>query len=68
MGKYTVRAEVTISVSTDVEADSEKEAVIEAAQRPMCTLYATNQNDPDTEWVTSGELDGTPCLFKVEAQ
>jgi hypothetical protein len=57
--KYTVSGAITISVSTDVLASSEKEAMDLALERPMISLcHQCSRGDPDVEWITSGELDG----------
>lgn len=66
MKLYAVHAEVTISVFTYVKAKSEREAKRIADDRPMCTLHRTDQDDPDVEWSTSGELDGSPRKLTVE--
>lgn len=62
--KYRVVAEMTISVSTVVEASSEAEAIEIAQDRYPETLHV--QGDDTVEWCTSGELDGTPKNFTVE--
>lgn len=62
--KYRVVAEMTISVSTVVEATSEKEAIEIAQDRYPESL--DTQGDDTVEWCTSGELDGTPKNFTVE--
>lgn len=68
MSKFLVRAEVTISVLTEVEADDESEANEIASQRDLIHLchQCASSRDIDSEWVTSGELDGSPMKFSVE--
>jgi len=59
--KYRVRAMMTISVYTDVEADSPEQAIELAGEhgnQGFCN-QCSNGN-ADEEWVTSGELDGEP--------
>ena len=57
MKTYRVEAEVTISVSTLVEAKSMAEAIRIAEQRGMTAIHE-NCPDETAEWVTTGELDG----------
>jgi hypothetical protein len=65
--KFTVTATVTISLSTEVEAKSAAEAERIAEERPLMGLcWACAQGTPDEEWVTAGELDGTPQKIRVE--
>ena len=69
MHRYMVTAHVTISMSTDVLADSEDEAVRVAEGRGMqslCWACAGGQVHRGMEWVTSGELDGEPEIVDVE--
>jgi hypothetical protein len=59
--KYRVSALCTISVFTDVEADSPGEAKRLAQKRGMIGLcHQCAGGNVDEEWCTSGELDGTP--------
>lgn len=61
MAKFTVVATITISVHTDVEAETLKEAFEEAKKRGMISLcHQCARGEDDREWVTSGELDGLP--------
>lgn len=64
MPKFIVSANVTISVWTEVEADTEQEAMALAEDRPMQTLChqcsGTRHSQGREEWRTSGELDGSP--------
>lgn len=65
MAKWSLVGEVTISVSTEVEAETEEEARAIAECRDLVTLKATWQDDPDSEWCTSGELDGSVTIIEV---
>lgn len=59
MKEYLVSSTVTITVVTEVEAESPEDAEVEALGREMmhlCNFCASA--DPKTQWVTSGELDG----------
>lgn len=57
--KYTFSSEITISVTTDVEANSLSNALREAAVRGLMSLcHQCSAGEPELEWVTSGELDG----------
>jgi hypothetical protein len=65
--KYIVTAQLTISISTDVEASSPREAKQLALERPIMSLcYQCARGEPGEEWVTSGELDGAPTRLSVE--
>lgn len=58
---FHLTAEVTISLSTVVQARSLKEAYALAEDRPLIGLCHQCASGTDTEeWVTSGELDGEP--------
>lgn len=60
MTKYTVSGMMCISVFTEVEAESEKEALEIAEGRSvqgLCHQCATSRNK-DEEWSLTGELDG----------
>jgi len=65
--KYQINAEVTMSISTIVEADSEEEALQIAKDRPMCTLSEPWRHGctEDDSWVHSGEIDGEPCAARI---
>lgn len=59
--KFTVSGTLTISVSTEVEASSAKEAIAIASGRDIVRLcHQCARGDPDAEFITSGELDGEP--------
>lgn len=61
MPKYTITAELVISVSTDVEAPNLNRALQKAMGRDIVRLcQQCADGEPDKEWVTSGELDGLP--------
>jgi hypothetical protein len=67
--KYRVCAQVTISIYTDVEAGSRKEALEIAAGRDMAAIHHAVYDTAAiaaAEWVTSGELDGEPCDLRIE--
>ena len=60
--KYRVSTTCTISLHTDVEADSQEEAIKKAFDErgvmSLCNQCSGGQSEE--EWVTSGELDGEP--------
>lgn len=61
MSKRVVSTTVTISIYTKVDADSDEEAKELAMERPLMRFcHQCSAGKPDKEWVTSGELDGTP--------
>ena len=61
MPKYSIGSVLTISVFTEVEADSKEEAIEEAGSRSVMSLcHQCSRGDYDAEWCTSGELDGEP--------
>jgi hypothetical protein len=65
--KYRVNALVTISIHTDVEAESEQEAYDLAYDRPMQSFcHHCAGGDPEEVWSTSGELDGEPINLAAE--
>jgi hypothetical protein len=65
--KFSVFATVTISISTEVEANTPQEAAEIAGERGMIGLcHQCASGDPEQEWVTSGELDGTPENVRAE--
>lgn len=67
MSKYLVKGLITISTFIEVEADSEEAARERAVDSPVMTLCNhCADRKPDGEWVTSGELDGTPEIESVE--
>jgi hypothetical protein len=69
MPKYTVTADVTISVSTVVEAHSPAKAKQLAAERSLIDLCSQcSSGDPSSEWVTSGALDGEPRRLHAEIE
>lgn len=68
--KYRVCALVTISVHTDVVAESEEQALEMAEERSLAAVHHSIYDTTHlakTEWVTSGELDGTPFELRVES-
>ena len=74
MTKYHVTAMCTISVTTDVEAESEEEALEIAIDRGMqdlcyqCSGGQWSSLDASREWVTSGEIDGKPFNLMIEVE
>lgn len=60
--RYTVSANVTISVFTEVDADSAEEAEEKVSDRGMIGLchQCGGSRDAEEVWCTSGELDGEP--------
>jgi hypothetical protein len=66
MKRYRLSAQVTISVSTVVDAESPEAAIEEAENRSMVSLcHQCAGGEEEVEWITSGELDGEPQ--RVEA-
>jgi hypothetical protein len=58
---------MTISIHTDVVADSPEEACELAMDRMPGTIWESNNGDlVNEEWRTSGELDGTPFDLVAE--
>jgi len=66
MKKYHLVGEITISVNTCVEASSKERALKIASEREKVEIRATWQDDPESEWCTSGELDGEVQNIIVE--
>jgi hypothetical protein len=67
MPRYLVSGQVTISVCTEVEASSGKEAIRKAQDHGMMSLcHSCSSGEPTEEWVTSGELDGEVVEIYVE--
>lgn len=66
--RYRVSAEMTISVSTVVEATSEAKALEAALDVPVQSLCHQCSNGADDEWSTSGELDGAPRNLRAEEE
>ena len=56
MATFKLYSEITISLSTEVEADSLEEATRIARDRGPQELYRDGQ--PSEEWCHSGEIDG----------
>lgn len=56
---YLVYGVITVSVSTEVVAATEEEAIALAGRRAMQSLcHQCASGDHGTEWILSGELDG----------
>lgn len=70
--QFKVTAAVTISVWTEVDADSEEQAKEIASDRAMQSLChqcgGSRRGEGREEWRTSGELDGTPFDLEVAVQ
>ena len=67
--KFRVTAEVMISVSTLVDAKTERGAIEQASKRGMVSLCRQcAQGEAEQEWVTSGELDGEPYNLRAEEE
>lgn len=68
MKTYKVSAVVTISIQTEVEAESEKEALEVADGRPMCGLMDPERlgQSINEYWFHSGEIDGAACKLHIE--
>ena len=70
MPRFIVTGEMTISVHTEVEADTMGEAIKIADGRPAmgpcyhCARSASEESEE--EWRTSGELDGMPVNLRAE--
>lgn len=62
--KYRLTAQVTISLSTIVEAKNREEALAIARDRDLTSII--DQGADERMWVTSGELDGTPTGITIE--
>lgn len=61
MPTYAFVVNTTISMSTEVTADSLPEAIAEAKGRAVMSLCRQCSNAPANEWSASGELDGEPA-------
>lgn len=67
MPKYRVGGQCTITVFTDVVADSPEQAIALSNDRSMVNLcHQCAGGDADEEWCTGGELDGTPEKLEAE--
>lgn len=68
MPKFNVLAEVTISVFTEVEAATAKEAmeIAEGRELPSLCYQCGGSDRAGEEWATSGELDGSPVKMRAE--
>lgn len=61
MVKYTFVIEATISMHTEVEADSLKKAIKIAQSRPTQSLcWQCSKGEEECAWSTSGEFDADP--------
>lgn len=67
MATYQLKANITISLTTIVEADSKEDALDQALDRSLIHLcHQCAGGHPEEEWVTSGELDGSPTGIEVD--
>ena len=69
MKLWVVSGEVTISISTIVEAGTKKEAMSKAenhAMQGLCHQCSNGAKLGDETWCTSGELDGEPVILRAE--
>lgn len=66
--KYLISGSITISMHTEVEADSKTEALQIAALRELCSLSNPYMHGETAEdcWCHSGELDGEVEVLDVE--
>lgn len=64
--KYNLTAHVTISVYTEVEADSEEEAIEIAKKRDVCQVNISSSYTPDEFWIAGEELDGEPTKIRID--
>lgn len=63
--KYTISTVTSISISTEVEADTQQQALDIAMNRNMQHLPPNHNANPDNEWCHSGELDGVPSMVDI---
>ena len=63
--KYRLTAQVTISVYTDVEADSLKEAIEIAEERNLMSIVGNGGDTEEDSWMCD-ELDGYPKNIQEE--
>ena len=63
--KYRITAKITITVYTEVEADSESEAMEKAEQVDLMEIITDAYYTPDCFWVAD-ELDGTPYDLMID--
>lgn len=66
--KFAFTGNVTVSVYTEVMAESAEEAGIEAEQRSIQSLYhQCSTGDAKREWSLTGELDGEVCDIREDS-
>ena len=69
MPKYIVSGIVTVSIYTEVIAETEEEALKLAGDQPMMSFCnQCSRGTPEDEWVTAGELDGEPQELRAEEE
>jgi hypothetical protein len=68
MAKYVFTAQVTVSLYTEVHANSKEEALELAEQRGLQSLcHQCSSNGSDEQWSLTGELDGEPTDIRLDA-
>ena len=71
MAKYVVSSTITVSLSKEVEADSEEQArdIAEGLCVPgLCSACESAGERNDDEWGLGGGLDGSPTDVEVRAR
>lgn len=68
--KWVVTGTVTISMHTEVEAETKEEALQKAGEQDVCDLIAPERmgNLLSDCWFHSGEIDGTPEPLDAEVK
>lgn len=65
--KWLVSGVITISVHTEVEAETQSAAEEIALAQPVMSLcHQCATGTPKDEWVTSGELDGDIEVIEID--
>lgn len=59
MKKFTLTAEITISLYTEVEAETFEEAIKVAEERDLMAIVGTGGETKEDTWMAD-ELDGVP--------
>jgi hypothetical protein len=70
MQTYGITGNITISVYTEVKAETQEAALEEAGTRPIMSLcHQCASHGGETEWATTGELDGDcPEIIAVDGE
>lgn len=69
MSRYVFSVAATITLHTEVEADSLEEAVDIVRERGPIDVFTNGQDDSSEYWDTPGEINADPCespLLSVE--